>query len=145
MSHDRTIATLGETRIQRRTASKEQSRGSGRHPVDTAHRGMLADLPRRYPSPCTCWRRLNCWEERELWLKIWRIFLSQLDASGLLDWKEAFIDASFTPALRLLSSRALSSRWAGRLYHDPINGKKRYFLIQNGPKKGASPLTPTLT
>jgi len=43
-------------------------------------------------------------------------------------------------ALRLLSSRALSSERAGRIYHDPINGKRRKFLTQNGPKKGASPL-----
>jgi hypothetical protein len=42
MGQDRTIATLGETRIQRRTAPKEQSRSSGRHPVDIAHRGTLA-------------------------------------------------------------------------------------------------------
>jgi transposase len=56
------------------------------------------DLPRRYPSPCTCWRRLKRWEEQEVWLKIWRIFLSQLDVAGLLDWEEAFIDASFAPA-----------------------------------------------
>jgi transposase len=56
------------------------------------------DLPRRYPSPCTCWRRLKRWEEQELWLKIWRLFLSQLEVAGLLDGEEAFIDASFAPA-----------------------------------------------
>ncbi len=38
------------------------------------------DLPQKYPSPSTCWRRLRRWEEKELWLKIWRIFLLQLDA-----------------------------------------------------------------
>ena len=42
-------------------------------------------------------------------------------------------------ALRLLSSRALSSRWAGRIYHEPLNGKKLNFLTQNGPKKGDRP------
>jgi transposase len=56
------------------------------------------DLPPQYPSPSTCWRRLKRWEEQELWLKIWRIFLSQLDTEGVLDWQEAFIDASFAPA-----------------------------------------------
>jgi transposase len=56
------------------------------------------DLPPQYPSPSTCWRRLKRWEEQELWLKIWRIFLSQLDTEGALDWQEAFIDASFAPA-----------------------------------------------
>jgi transposase len=56
------------------------------------------DLPPRYPHPSTCWRRLKRWAEQDLWLKIWRTFLSQLDAEGLLDWEEAFIDASFAPA-----------------------------------------------
>ncbi|MGC8817689.1 MAG: hypothetical protein ACP5PX_07935, partial [Candidatus Hadarchaeum sp.] len=35
---------------------------------------------------------------QDIWLKIWRTFLSLLDAEGLLDWEEAFIDASFAPA-----------------------------------------------
>jgi hypothetical protein len=39
----------------------------------------------------------------------------------------------------LLSSRALSSGRAGRIYHDPLRLKKRNFLTQNGLKKGASP------
>ena len=56
------------------------------------------DLPQRYPSPSTCWRSLKRWDEEDLWLQIWRTFLSQLEAGGLLDWEEAFIDASFAPA-----------------------------------------------
>ncbi len=56
------------------------------------------DLPERYPSPSTCWRRLNEWEEQGVWLNIWRTFLSQLDADGVLDWSEAFMDGSFAPA-----------------------------------------------
>jgi transposase len=34
------------------------------------------DLPQRYPSPSTCWRRLKRWAEEDLWLQIWRTFLS---------------------------------------------------------------------
>lgn len=64
--------------------------------LHTGARGK--DLVRRYPSPSTCWRRLKRWEEQGLWLIIWRIFLSQLDAAGLLDREEAFIDASFAPS-----------------------------------------------
>ena len=56
------------------------------------------DLPPQYPSPVTCWRRLKRWTEQDLWLKIWRTCLFLLDAEGLLDWEEAFIDASFAPA-----------------------------------------------
>ena len=55
-------------------------------------------LPRKYGSPSTCWRRLKRWEEEDVWLEIWRKFLSLLDARGALDWQEAFMDATFIPA-----------------------------------------------
>jgi len=56
------------------------------------------DLPDRYPSASTCWRRLKLWEEQGVWLDVWRKFLSMLDEKGALDWQEAFIDGSFAPA-----------------------------------------------
>jgi transposase len=56
------------------------------------------DLPDRYPSASTCWRRLRLWEEQGVWLDVWRKFLSMLDEKGALDWQEAFIDGSFAPA-----------------------------------------------
>ena len=56
------------------------------------------DLPDKYPSPSTCWRRLKGWEEDGIWLNVWRTFLSELDSSGVLDWSEAFMDGSFAPA-----------------------------------------------
>ena len=45
-------------------------------------------------------------------------------------------------ALRLLSSRGLSSGWARRIYHEPLRQKKPNFLTQNGPQKGAFPHIP---
>jgi transposase len=57
-----------------------------------------ADLPKQYPSPSTCWRRLRLWEEQDVWLDTWRAFLAELDAKGQLDWSEAFADGSFAPA-----------------------------------------------
>ena len=33
-----------------------------------------------------------------MWLDVWRKFLSMLDEKGALDWQEAFIDGSFSPA-----------------------------------------------
>jgi transposase len=57
-----------------------------------------SDLPGRYPSASTCWRRLKLWEEQGVWLKIWRAFLSELDERGQLDWSECFVDGSFAPA-----------------------------------------------
>jgi transposase len=56
------------------------------------------DLPEQYPSPSTCWRRLQEWEEEDVWLKAWRAFLSELDENGQLDWAETFSDGSFAPA-----------------------------------------------
>jgi len=56
------------------------------------------DLPPEYPSPSTCWRRLQLWEEQEVWLDVWRQFLAELDARGRLDWNESFVDGSFAPA-----------------------------------------------
>jgi len=53
---------------------------------------------KEYASATTCWRRLNWWEERGLWLKIWRAFLAELDGHQCLDWSEAFIDGSFASA-----------------------------------------------
>ena len=56
------------------------------------------DLPEQYPSPSTCWRRLQEWEEEDVWLKARRAFLSELDENGQLDWAETFSDGSFAPA-----------------------------------------------
>ena len=56
------------------------------------------DLPARYPSPATCWRRLQLWTEQERWLSIWRALLGKLNARQRLDFQEAFIDGSFAAA-----------------------------------------------
>lgn len=56
------------------------------------------DLPDRYPSPSTCWRRLKQWEEQGVWLDVWRAFLGELDDQGILDWEESFADGTFFPA-----------------------------------------------
>ena len=57
-----------------------------------------SDLPKKYSSPSTCWRRLKLWEEQDVWLSAWRAFLSKLDQRKQLDWSEAFADGSFAPA-----------------------------------------------
>ncbi len=55
-------------------------------------------LPEEFPSPSTCWRRLQQWEEKGVWLQAWRTLLGALDQEGLLKWDEAFLDGSFAPA-----------------------------------------------
>jgi transposase len=57
-----------------------------------------SELPRRYGSASTCWRRLKQWEETGVLLKLWRGFLAQLNAQQKLRWDECLADGSFIPA-----------------------------------------------
>jgi transposase len=68
------------------------------------------DLPERYPSPSTCWRRLKLWEELDVWLDIWRALLGQLDRQQYLMWEEVFADGSFAPAKKGASASARPKR-----------------------------------
>jgi transposase len=56
------------------------------------------DLPREFPSPATCWRRLHEWAESGVLETIWTAFLDELDDQRLLDWDEVFVDGTFSPA-----------------------------------------------
>jgi len=56
------------------------------------------DMPEPYPNGSTCWRRLRMWEEQGVWLRVWHKLLGQMDERGLLDWEEAFLDATFVTA-----------------------------------------------
>lgn len=56
------------------------------------------DLPAEFPSPATCWRRLDTWEEMGVFKDIWRAFLDELDEQALLAWDEVFADGTFAPA-----------------------------------------------
>jgi transposase len=40
------------------------------------------------------------WEEQGVWLRVWRKLLGQMDQRKLLDWEEAFLDATFVTAKR---------------------------------------------
>ena len=56
------------------------------------------DMPERYPSGSTCWRRMNEWQEQDLWTDIWHKLLGTLDARGRLNWDEVFADGTFASA-----------------------------------------------
>jgi transposase len=58
------------------------------------------DLPERYPSPATCWRRLREWTDNGAFLKAWRRLLGKLDRLKGLNWDEAIGDGSFSRAKR---------------------------------------------
>lgn len=56
------------------------------------------DLPTRYPSPCTCWRRLRDWTGEGRFLKAWSRLLGKLDRFRGINWEEAIGDGSFARA-----------------------------------------------
>ena len=59
-----------------------------------------SELPRRYGSPSTCWRRLKQWEETGVLLKRWRACLAQLNDQEQRRWDECVADGSCVPAKR---------------------------------------------
>ncbi|RLS39465.1 MAG: transposase [Planctomycetota bacterium] len=56
------------------------------------------DLPRCFPSPATCWRRLRDWTKAGLFQKAWALGLRTLDGQGKIDWSEAIADGTFAKA-----------------------------------------------
>lgn len=58
------------------------------------------DVPERYGSGVTCWRRLAQWQAAGTWERVWRRLLQSLDEEGKVDWSRAFLDGSFVPAKR---------------------------------------------
>lgn len=58
------------------------------------------DLPDRYPSPATCWRRLQKWTQSGVWLTVWQMLVALLDDLGQIDWEEAIGDGTFAPGKR---------------------------------------------
>lgn len=81
----------------------------GQTPIDNRHcfEGILwmlrygaawKALPKGYPSPSTCWRRLQDWADEDVLEEAWRVLLGELDDRGRLVWEECFADATFIPA-----------------------------------------------
>jgi transposase len=56
------------------------------------------DMPKRFPSGTTCWRRLQEWEAAGVWQEVWQTLLGELDGEGCLDLEETFGDGTFVPA-----------------------------------------------
>jgi transposase len=55
-------------------------------------------LPKEFPSPSTCWRRLRDWEDNGTWERIWIAFIDELTEAEQIEWAESFVDATFIPA-----------------------------------------------
>lgn len=56
------------------------------------------DLPERYPSPATCWRRFQAWTRSGIWVEAWKRVLGRLDQFQRLNWEEALADGTFSSA-----------------------------------------------
>ncbi|HLY59136.1 MAG TPA: transposase [Terriglobia bacterium] len=94
------------------------------------------DLPDCFPSPSTCWRRLERWEENGDWERAWHAFLDQLGQRDKRMWEEVFADATFVPAkkgviasVKPSAAKARSWLWwaAARafLWHKPSTRQAR--------------------
>ena len=55
-------------------------------------------LPKHFPSPATCWRRLKTWTEASIWEKAWARLLRRLDRQGQVAHEESFADGTFSSA-----------------------------------------------
>ncbi|MCA9053806.1 MAG: transposase [Planctomycetaceae bacterium] len=56
------------------------------------------DLPERYPSPCTCWRRHRDWTRSGVFRAAWDRLLGKMLHQRGLDWETAIGDGSFSRA-----------------------------------------------
>ena len=55
------------------------------------------DVPKRYGSGTTCWRRLKLWQRQGVWQRIWASLLAILDRRGMLDWNHTVLDSADIP------------------------------------------------
>ncbi|MCE9607729.1 MAG: transposase [Planctomycetia bacterium] len=56
------------------------------------------DLPPRYPSPATCWRRHRDWTASGLWERAWSQLLRALERRGTFDAEQSLADGTFAAA-----------------------------------------------
>ena len=52
------------------------------------------DLPEKYGSGVTCWRRFTRWSKEDVWIKLWRRLLRTLKEKEKLNLEHAIIDSS---------------------------------------------------
>lgn len=52
------------------------------------------DVPARYGSGTTCWRRLKSWQRDGTWQRIWEKLLMLLDKRGMIDWDHTALDST---------------------------------------------------
>ena len=70
------------------------------------------DLPERYPSSATCWRRHRDWVDAGIFRVAWKRFLGKLEYGKKLNWVESIGDGTSLPAKKgaLRSARPRKAR-----------------------------------
>lgn len=71
------------------------------------------DLPDRYPSFATCWRRFRQWTESGAIEKAWTRLIHHMDRRNQLNWSRAFGDGTFSPAKKGVSKWERPKRGRG--------------------------------
>ena len=56
------------------------------------------ELPEKYGSGRTCWRRFTQWKKQGVWKKIWQHLLVLLDRDDKLTWDVSYLDGTFASA-----------------------------------------------
>jgi transposase len=64
------------------------------------------DLPKRFPSSATCWRRLKEWTEAGIWDTAWGRLLRKLDRRGAINHGETIADGTFSSAKKGVNASA---------------------------------------
>lgn len=78
------------------------------------------DLPSRFPSYATCWRRFADWSCEEVWDDALRRLLDALERNGKIDWTEGFADGTFASAKKgVISLGRPNAARAPRLWPSP--------------------------
>lgn len=72
------------------------------------------DLPERYPSPSTCWRRFAKWTRNGAFAEAWKRLLGQLDSMKRVRWDETIADGTFAPAKKGVPRSATPRRERAR-------------------------------
>jgi transposase len=76
------------------------------------HGARWKELPERYPSPATCWRRHRDWTESGKLTAAWTRLLQNLDRRKRLHWDQSIADGTFASAKKGVPR--LATRNAGK-------------------------------
>ena len=96
------------------------------------------DLPKGFPSPTTCWRRLRDWSQSGLFADVWTRLLEIVDDLKRIDWSQALADGTFArakrgaPAWEIPSPARGPRSWSSRTA--TASPRQRKFTVPVQPK-----------